>query len=143
MRPRHTILICVIAGWVGILLASGTRGSRGTVNADPSQPSVAELDRGDAGSPALEPPPEPPTPERLAAYLKIAAVHDTIEAAAVKKYGRKPKTGDEASFTIPYKAFVDGQAQRANKRLAADLGLTEADIAKIKKDGDRYGWPKQ
>jgi hypothetical protein len=143
MRPRHTILICVIAGWVGILLASGTRGSRDTANAEPPQPPVAELDRADSGTPVVEPPPEPPTPERLAAYSKIAAAHDVIEAAAVKKYGRKPRSDDSAAFTVPYKAFVNGQAQLANKKLATELGLSESEIERIKKDGDRYGWPRQ
>jgi hypothetical protein len=93
--------------------------------------------------PQPEPPPVDPTPARKAAYVRIVAALEGAEAAAVKKYGRKPQPDDTAGFTIPYKAFVNTQAQLARKRLAKELGLSEREIDQIKAEGDKAGWPRE
>jgi hypothetical protein len=88
-------------------------------------------------------PAEDPTLARKAAYVKIVAALDGVEAAAVKKYGRKPRPDDKAEFAIPYKAFVNAQTQRVRKQLATDLGLSEAEVDQIKAEGDKSGWARQ
>jgi hypothetical protein len=173
MRPRHLFLICLIAAWLGILLASADRGARATPKQDPDAVSdtgppaegaapVAEPNREDPGpaapmreqpkreqpvSPRVEPQPDPPpdlsTPARQAAYVQIVAAFEGVEASAVKRFGRRPQPDDKAAFTIPFKAFVDGQTRRARKQLASDLGLSESAIDQIKAEGDQSGWPKK
>jgi hypothetical protein len=114
----------------------------------PLAPVPERPKRAEPTPPKAEPKPEPPPPEgpsgaRQAAYQKIVAAWDRVEAAAVHKYGRKPRPDDRAEFAIPYKAFVNTQTQVARKRLATDLGVSEREVDQIKAEGDKAGWPRQ
>jgi len=89
------------------------------------------------------PPPTDESPDRKAAYVRIMAAHEGAEAAAVRKYGRKPQPGDMADFTIPYRAFVDREFEKALTSLAKEAGVPRTDLTAIKRDGDKEGWPKR
>jgi len=97
----------------------------------------------------VEPRPDPaPAPkddsqDRRAAYIRIIAARDGAEAAALKKYGRKPEPGDQAEFTIPYRAFVDREFEKALTTLAKEAGVPRTELATIQRDGDKEGWPKR
>jgi hypothetical protein len=138
MRPRRLFLVCVVAGWVGILLASVNRD--GHESGGPA-PGPDQTDRGPQAAAAVESPPGDPA--RQAAYVQIVSALDRVREAAVKKFGREPRPDDTASFTIPYKVFVDGQTRQARKQLAIDLQLGEPAIDEIKDEGDRAGWPRK
>jgi hypothetical protein len=89
------------------------------------------------------PPPQDTSPDRKAAYIRIMAAQEVAEAAAVKKYGRKPEPGDQAEFTIPFRAFVDREFEKALTSLAKEAGVPRTELTAIKRDGDKEGWPKR
>jgi len=97
----------------------------------------------------VEPKPDPaPAPrddsqDRKAAYIRIIAAQEGAEVAAMKRYGRKPEPGDQAEFTIPYRAFVDREFEKALTSLAKEAGMPRAELTTIKRDGDKEGWPKR
>jgi hypothetical protein len=118
------------------------------VDLQPTAPIVDQPKRVEPAPPKVEPKTDPPRveappPDRKAAYVRIVAALEGVEAAAIKKYGHKPGPDDKAEFSIPYKAFVNSQTQLVRKKLANDLGVPEAAIDEIKKDGDRAGWAKR
>lgn len=95
----------------------------------------------------VEPKPTPASeetsPDRKAAYVRIIAAQEGAEAAAARKYGRKPQPGDQAEFTIPYRAFVDREFEKALTSLAKEAGMPRTELTAIKRDGDKEGWPKR
>jgi hypothetical protein len=48
----------------------------------------------------------------MGAYVRIVAAVEAVEAAAVKKFGRQPKAGDNLGVTLPYKTFVERETAR-------------------------------
>jgi len=164
-------VICGIAAVMGIVLAYRDRAGRNSTNRDTGGASpfvqVAQgqpwpepklPDSSPLAAVAVQPkrdepvqtrvevrpeaPPEEANLDRKAAYARLVAALDRVEAAAVQKYGRKPQADDKAEFTIPYKAFVNTQTQVVRKRLAKDLGVSEREIDLIKAEGDKAGWPR-
>jgi hypothetical protein len=103
----------------------------------PDEPVVARVE------PKPEPAPKDESPDRKAAYVRIIAAQEGAEAAAVRKYGRKPQPGDMADFTIPYRAFVDREFEKALTSLAKEAGMPRTELTAIKRDGDKEGWPKR
>jgi hypothetical protein len=95
--------------------------------------------------------PKPPDPKaeaerltaRKATYVKIIGALDQVEAAAVRKFGRKPKADDLAGFTVPYKLFVERETAKALDALSKDLRLSRSELNAIRMEGDAEGWPKK
>jgi hypothetical protein len=80
---------------------------------------------------------------RQAAYVQVVAALDRVEAAAVQKFGRKPRADDLAGFAIPYKVFVERETGKALDSLAEELRLSRSELDGIRRDGDAEGWPKK
>lgn len=95
---------------------------------------------------AKPPPPAPAedrTPIRQAIYIRVVKAIDDVEAAALKKFGRAPRPDDKATFTGPYKLFVERETEKALDSLAADQGMPRSVLDGIRDEGDRKGWPKK
>jgi hypothetical protein len=93
-----------------------------------------------AASPATA---EDDTPERKATYVKICKARADVEAAAVSKYGRKPRPDDNAGFKVPYLVFIEREEGKAMDALARKLGKLRPDLDRIRIEGDDKEWPKQ
>ena len=70
--------------------------------------------------------------------MLICKALDDVEAAAVSKFGRKPKADDMAGFAFPYRAFVDRETEKALDALARRLGVAYSHFRRAFKQHTGY-----
>jgi len=93
-------------------------------------------------------PKEPPAPVDLDAaekthYALLAGERARVEAAAVAKFGRKPKEDDLAGFTVPYRIFIDAEMKKVFDAFEKRTGFSQLTAERILHEGDAKGWPKK
>jgi hypothetical protein len=82
-----------------------------------------------------------PVEKRKAVYARLAAERTRIEAAALKKFGKKSVPGDPGYFQ--YSGFIDEEMEKAYNALNVDEGILPGHAQRILKEGDAKGWPKK
>lgn len=81
--------------------------------------------------------------DRKAIYGKLSLALAEVEAAAVKRFGKKPGRDDPASLAVPYKAYVDFARNKMFSELEKTDGVRRSHAEAILAEGDAAGWPKK
>lgn len=122
----------------------------------PLRVAAAKPKRGEA-EPVPREKPEPPPPsakpkdfdwgmeveQRKTLFKRIATLPATVEAAAIAKFGSKPKAGDSVTVKARFETFITNETNKAKDSLVKEFQTSREAIDAIAKEGEAKNWPKK